>query len=267
MELSPSAAAITVPWAGRDTYASPVIDPQRIPRLFPTLRFAKSLAGIVWRASRRCQRNNYSDGDWIESSLATLRLLERCGVRIHIRGLDNLRHIAGPAIIIGNHMSTAETFLLPSMIATIKPVTFVVKSGLVEYPVFKHVMINRNPVVVGRQNPREDLRIVQEEGAARLAAGISLIIFPQSTRMVEFDPTQFNSIGVKLAKRAGVPVVPLALKTDTWGNGRYIKDLGRLQPSVPMEFAFGKPMPVSGTGKDEHAAIVDFIRDNLAIWS
>ena len=44
-----------------------------------------------------------------------------------------------------------------------------------------------------------------EQGAERLAAGYSLIIFPQHTRAVNFEPTQFNSIGIKLAARTGAP--------------------------------------------------------------
>jgi 1-acyl-sn-glycerol-3-phosphate acyltransferase len=37
-------------------------------------------------------------------------------------------------------MSTLETFVLPYLIAPHRPMTFVVKKSLVEYPVFKHVM-------------------------------------------------------------------------------------------------------------------------------
>jgi len=44
----------------------------------------------------------------------------------------------------------------------------------------------------------------------------------EKERTVAFDPALFTSIGVKLAQRAGVPVVPLALLTDAWGNGRLV---------------------------------------------
>jgi hypothetical protein len=49
---------------------------------------------------------------------------------------------------------------------------------------------------------------MMDGGLARLKQGISIVVFPQTTRMVDFDASQFNSIGVKLAKKAGVPVVP-----------------------------------------------------------
>ena len=99
-------------------------------------------------------------------------------------------------------------------------------------PFFGPVMCSRDPIVVGRTNPREDLAAVLEGGLERLKKGISIIVFPQHTRSREFNPQMFNSIGVKLAKKAGVPIVPLALKTDAWGQGKKIKELGPVTPGM-----------------------------------
>ena len=75
-----------------------------------------------------------------------------------------------------------------------------------------------------------------------------------------------SSIGIKLAKKAGVPVIPLALQTDALQNGRFIKDLGRIDPERPVRFAFGAPLSVTGKGTTEHQAVLDFIVDQLALW-
>jgi len=127
-------------------------------------------------------------------------------------------------------------------------------------------MRSRDPIVVGRTNARDDLKAVLDGGAERLARGVSIVVFPQTTRTPIFDPAEFNTIGVKLAKRAGVPVVPVALKTDAWGNGRLIKDVGRIDPSRPAHFAFGAPLRISGRGSEEHEEIVRHISDHLAAW-
>jgi len=108
---------------------------------------------------------------------------------------------------------------------------------------------------------------VLEGGEQRLKAGISIVVFPQTTRTPTFDPTDFNSIGVKLAKKAGAPIVPIALKTDAWGNGRYLKDFGRIKPSSKVHFAFGNPLWVKDRGREEHEEIVRFISDKMAEWS
>jgi 1-acyl-sn-glycerol-3-phosphate acyltransferase len=164
-------------------------------------------------------------------------------------------------------MSTLETFALPCLLNSEKKLTYVVKKELVDYPVFKHIMRSRDPVVVGRSNPRDDFKTVMQEGTRRLKQGTSIIIFPQTTRSRRFDPEQFNSMGVKLAKRAEVPVVPVALKTDAWSTGRLLKDYGRIRPSRDVYFAFDSPMTVSGNGKKEHERCMEFISDRIDEWN
>lgn len=193
-------------------------------------------------------------------------ILERCGARFHITGLDHIREAEGPLIFISNHMSTVETMVFPCLIAPIKPVTFVVKESLERMFVFGPIMRSCNPITVGRENPRQDMQKVLTGGAQKLADGISVILFPQSTRQARFSPEHFNSLGVKLARRAGVKVLPVAVKTDFWGNGRLIKDFGPLDRSLPNHIRFGEPMDVEGNGREEHQAIVEFIEENLRRW-
>jgi 1-acyl-sn-glycerol-3-phosphate acyltransferase len=198
--------------------------------------------------------------------LTAARALEAAGVRFDISGLEHVAAVEGSCVFIGNHMSTLETFILPVILLPFKKITFVVKQSLMDYPVFGHVMRSRDPIAVGRTNPREDLRAVLEGGAARLGRGISLVIFPQTTRVPEFVPKEFNTIGIKLAKRADAPVIPFALKTDAWGNGRLVKDFGRIDPSRTVHFAFGAPLRVVQQGAAEHQQVIRFIIEKLRAW-
>ena len=122
-----------------------------------------------------------------------------------------------------------------------------------------------NLIAVYRKNPREDLKIVLNEGHNRIRQGCSVVIFPQATRSKMFDEEIFNTLGVKLARRAGVPVVPIALKTDFHGNGQWIKNLPS-NPDLPIYFKFGKPMPVTGNGQLTDQRVVEFITRNLKQW-
>jgi len=258
-----------MPLAALDTYrTSPQHPRSLLARLspWPEPAFYPPVLRIVFRASRLARQGRYGDDQWVESSQGIIRVMESVGMQLTVEGLEHLRGLDGPVVFVGNHMSTLETFVLPSIIQPVRPVTFVVKESLLTYPVFGPVMRSRNPVAVGRSNPREDLKAVLEGGQERLARGISLIVFPQTTRTPVFDPEQFNTIGVKLAARAGVPVVPLALKTDAWGNGRKLKDFGKVNPSLPVHFRFGAPIPPEGKGAAAQEATVRFIRDALAEW-
>ena len=249
-----------------DAYNTPPFTGSDLMRLFPSFFFYCQDVGIVGTASWQAKQGHYATADWVGSSYAVMRALESVGVRFSVTGLDHIRNLTGPAVFIGNHMSIMETFILPALIGSFTETTFVVKQSLVDYPVFKHIMRSRDPITVTRSNPREDLRAILEGGERRLAAGSSIVVFPQTTRTTSFDPGDFNSIGVKLAKKAGVPIVPIALKTDAWGNGRCLKDFGRINPSLEVHFAFGSPLQVQDRGREEHEEIVQFISGKLGEW-
>lgn len=235
-------------------------------QLFPSVIFYLRLLWIVIKASRVARKSRYNSARWIDDSFNVLKALEHAGVRLDISGIDNVLRHDGPVIIVGNHMSMMETLLLPVMVQPIKPITFVIKEALLSYPVFKYVMQSRNPIAVTRANPRKDLKTVMDEGVARVKHDISVVVFPQTTRSHTFDVKQMSSIGVKLAKKAGVPVVPLALKTDCWQNGKKFKDFGRLDVSKTAYFDFGEPIVVASKGGDEQAQINEFISAKLKEW-
>lgn len=222
---------------------------------------------IVVKASIASKKGTYDNDAWVASSLSVLKKLELVGIRVECTGLENLQKIDGPVLIIGNHMSMMETLVLPGFIQPIRDITFVVKESLLDYPIFKHVMRSRNPIAVTRSNPRQDLKTVLGEGLDRIEQNISVVVFPQTTRAHDFDPKQMSTIGVKLAKKAGVPVVPVALKTDCWQNGRWFKDFGRIDTRKKACFSFGEPLYIEGKGDEEHQKVNAFIQSELTRWA
>lgn len=243
------------------------LGPRGLYRINPSLGFYRRVSAIILRCSEFGREGRFSNAIWAEYSGKVVKAFEEGGVPVIVENLEVFDRFDKPCVIIGNHMSTAETFIPPSLLCPYRPITYVVKQTLIDYPIFKHIMRATDPVVVGRTDPRQDLKTVLEEGEARLREGISLIIFPQRTRTVEFRPAEFNSIGVKVARRAGVPVVPLAVKTDAWSNGKRLKDFGPFQPDKPAHFAFGEPMEVTGSGKQQNDAVIEFIQEHLAAWA
>ena len=233
----------------------------------PTLVFYAKILLIIFRAAHLCKKGIYKKEDWIQSSQATVNALESVGGRFVFEKMDAFRKLDTPCIFVGNHMSILETFVLPCLIRPYRAVTFVIKESLISYPYFGHVMRSRNPIVVGRTNPREDFRIVLNEGQKRINQDISVVIFPQTTRSDHFDPAKFNSLGVKLARRCQVPIVPFALKTDAWENGNLFKDAGRIRPDRTVHISFDDPYHVKGSGKNAHQAVVDFISGKMKAWA
>jgi len=250
-----------------DFYRTAARDISPLSRLFPSGAFYRQLIQIVCKAGWQAKRGHYGDADWSGSSVDVLRALESVGLQVEISGLDYLRERDSPCVLVGNHMSMLETFVLPGVVRPFMPVTFVVKESLLDYPVFCHVMRSRDPVAVGRTSPREDFAVVMKGGKERLDRGISIIVFPQTTRTPTFDPKEFNSIGIKLARRAGVPVVPVALSTDAWGNGSILKDFGKIDVGRKVHLAFGAPIDVQEQGSRANPTVIEFIQEHLDTWN
>jgi 1-acyl-sn-glycerol-3-phosphate acyltransferase len=231
-------------------------------RLYFTLKYA----GVVFSTRSQALRKEYDTQAWIDSSYEIFRFIENTGGIFHITGMENVISPEGPLLFIGNHMSTLETMILPCIVGSYRETTFVVKESLIRHPLFKDVMLSRNPIVVSRIDPRKDFETVMTKGTELLSKGVSIIIFPQSTRSLVFKPEEFNSLGVKLAKKAGVKIVPVALRTDFWGNGKIVKELGPIDAGKQIHFKFGEPFLVEGNGKTENQKIIDFIQNSLKEW-
>ena len=226
-------------------------------------------ARILWvyEIGRQMIKRGLFDMDgYANRSWKSLSVTEALGGRVEVKGLEYLANTPGPVVIVGNHMGSLETILLPIFILPFKDVAFVVKKSLRTHFAFGPIMRSVKHIAVGRESPREDLKQVLAEGAELIRQGVTVVIFPQATRSAEFDVEGFNTLGVKLAARAGVPVIPLALKTDFMANGQWIKDAGYVHPDRPVHFEFGAPITVDANGRKAHETVVDFIVTHLKAW-
>ena len=203
----------------------------------------------------------------IEQSNRNFKLVEDCGGKIHLRGLEHLRALNGkPCVLVANHMSLLETAMFHAVARGYVDFSFVVKQSLYELPYFKDLLRGLDAIGVGRKNPREDLKVVLTEGKRILQGGRSMIIFPQSTRCETVSAENFNSIGIKLAKAAGVPIIACALKTDFTKLGKVIRDMGPICPEHEVWFEFMPAMEIEGNGQEQQKKIVEFISGRVEAW-
>ena len=229
------------------------------------LFFHSQFFHIMYKANSVAKHGNFNDMEYCKISDNTFKLIENCGGKMHIRGLDNVRNLTDPVVFIGNHMSVLETFILPGLIIPFRAVSFVVKESLIHHPLFGQIMKATKPIPVTRTDPKKDFKSVMTNGKQLLEEGRHIIVFPQSTRG-EFVASEFSSIGEKLAKKAKVSIVPIALKTDFWGVGSVLKDFGKITRDRKIFFEFGKPLSSDMDKRELHSAIVTFIEEKLNEW-
>lgn len=243
-------------------YCSP--EPLKVRKFYGRLHFYLDFFSYLKRTIIYKKYEVGSDLLWCSKSYEYIKHLETYGARFHAEGLDNIGK--GPYVFTCNHMSPLEVFLLPLFIYPLKT-TYVLKKELMNFPGIKDLIATLPPpITVTRKNAWQDLSDVLEQGKAALENNCSVIIFPQGTRQSFFDPASFNSLGVKLARHAGVSCLPVALKTDFWGLGKLIKDFGPPHPERPVRFSFSPPLKPEGKGRQAQKDCIDFICSKMREW-
>ena len=198
--------------------------------------------------------------------MASVTFAEKMGATVTLDGFAQRAAYKGPVVYVSNHMSTLETMVYPTALNSFGKLSIILKKSLDAIPLVGKSARAVGSIAVTRTNAREDLKTVLEEGAQRLATDSSVLLFPQGTRQKVFDARRFNSLGAKLAERAGVPIVPLAVQTDFLQTGKWIKDFGRVDPSRPIRFACGPVLMPTMGAKQMHEQSVHFIETQLRSW-
>lgn len=170
-----------------------------------------------------------------------------CGVRYDIQGKHHLPD--GPCVIQANHQSEWETVFLQVMKP---PVCTVLKQELLLIPVFGWGLRLLRPISLDRSKPARAIKQVLSQGVARLGTGLSVLIFPEGTRVEPGERKRYNKSGSVVACRAGVPVLPVAHNAgERWPGRHWVKRPGVLRVRI------GEPIPTAGRTSDEVLADVE----------
>ncbi len=233
---------------------------------FNSIRYAFTIIRIVCRCAVTHLFHCFDYAQWAKTCMASVNFAERLGGIVTFDGFEQRAAYHGPVVYVSNHMSTLETMVFPTTLLSFGKLAIILKKSLTEIPLVGASAVHVGCIGVTRKNAREDLKTVLTEGGKRLAQGHSVLLFPQGTRQAIFDSKRFNTLGSKLAERAGVPVVPLAVKTDFLQTGKWIKDFGVVDPNKPIRFACGPVLPASLGARETHDQSVAFIEAKLREW-
>lgn len=234
------------------------------------LFYVSGLVRQIVNGLRAVRKDAFGYDELSMTAYGMVHAAESTGVEVTFDGFDSLRPLHGkPFVAVANHMSLVETMLLPAAILSYNDLSIVAKTSLSKYPGFGKLLRSIHTIFLDRKNPREDLARVLQRGAELLEEGKTVLLFPQGMRTEVFDPRKFNSLGAKLAKRAGVPLVPFACKTDfaQLGRIRAFKDLGPIDPSRPIRFSAGPILdPATTSQADIQTACLEHIVGSLRAW-
>ena len=170
-----------------------------------------------------------------------------CGVRYEIEGRENLPD--GPCVIQANHQCEWETVFLQVMKP---PVCTVLKQELLRFPIFGWALRLLHPIALDRSRPARAMKQVLTQGVVRLQGGLSVLIFPEGTRVEPGVRKRYNKSGSVIACRAGVPVLPVAHNAgERWPGRHWVKRPGVLRVRI------GAPITTDGKTSDNVNAEVE----------
>ncbi|HUK65878.1 MAG TPA: lysophospholipid acyltransferase family protein [Anaeromyxobacteraceae bacterium] len=115
----------------------------------------------------------------------------------------------GPALLAANHVS----WLDPLVVASLVPCIPISKADVSSWPVVGSIARELGVVFVERGNPHSGVKVMQESRVA-LSHGVSVLNFPEGTTTRGATVLPFRKGLFGLARRAGVPVVPITLAYD-----------------------------------------------------
>ena len=241
------------------------------PGALSTLRYTLGITRVFPSCALAEPLGRLSTERWAEFCFSSVTTAEALGMNVIVEGFENRQAVKGPVLYVANHMSMAETILLPPIILVFGPFSYVAKASLAHLPFLEKAADHMRMVPISRTSPREDLVNILRVGTERIKGGDSFLVFPQGTRCEVFSRKRYSSIGAKLAERAGVPVVPIVVDTrcqPTRKRGllaKVFKDFGPVDTSLDLRVACGPAIPL-GRAKDMHEAAFDWMADKLESW-
>lgn len=163
--------------------------------------------------------------------------LRLSGVRVEVRGLE-LLDPKQTYVFVSNHRSYLDTAAM--FIYTGRRIGLLAKKELLKVPVLGVGMGFVNVMAIDRTNRESAIRTT-EAAAKRIQSGVSFAVFVEGTRAKPGELLPFKKGAFYMARQAGVPVVPVAIKNSDvlMGKGTGEAKAGTLEMVIlpPVEIA------------------------------
>jgi len=169
--------------------------------------------------------------------------LRLSGVRVEVRGLE-LLDPKQTYVFVSNHRSYLDTAAM--FIYTGRRIGLLAKKELLKVPVLGVGMGFVNVMAIDRTNRESAIRTT-EAAAKRIQSGVSFAVFVEGTRAKPGELLPFKKGAFYMARQAGVPVVPVAIKNSDVLMG---KGTGEARAGT-LEMVLLPPVETAGVDTDE----------------
>ncbi len=167
---------------------------------------------------------------WVRGVLGWLRVTT--GIRFEIKGRHHVP--SGPCLVAMKHQSALETLILPLMF---QDPAIVLKQELLKIPVFGWYLGRTAMIAIDRKAGSAALRHMVQGARDAVAAGRSVIIYPEGTRAPLGTYEPYHTGVMALYRDLDLPLVPVALNSGLYWRGLWEKRPGRVIVEIlpPLE--------------------------------
>jgi 1-acyl-sn-glycerol-3-phosphate acyltransferase len=163
-------------------------------------------------------------------------MLAIAGARLTIVGKEHPRS-SEPRFYMANHQSALDIPIV--LVVTGGNVRFFSKSSLFKIPIFGWILSRYGFVSIHKSKPRLTYQGLERMLVELRRSPISLAVFPEGTRTRDGCLSPFRKGTMRIATRAGLTVVPVAIDGSLAVNHR---DEWRLRPG-PIRVTLTEPIP------------------------
>ncbi|QUH26973.1 lysophospholipid acyltransferase family protein [Serpentinicella alkaliphila] len=174
-------------------------------------------------------------------------LVRITGSSVDISGLENIP-VDTPVLFASNHQSNFDIPILLGYLP--KPIGFVAKVELAKVPLLSTWLKFGDCVFIDRKDIRQSLKAINAASDI-LKSGHSMVIFPEGTRSKSNELGVFKPGSLKLAEKAGVPIIPITIHNS---YEIYEGNNNRVKPAN-VRITVGKPI-YSNTDNTEKSTVV-----------
>ncbi len=184
--------------------------------------------------------------------------------RIRIVGQQNVPH-QGPALLVANHMSHADGFLIGATIQRL--IRFMVWRPFFEIKFLGYFLNLTKSIPVGTHSPREVVEAIRR-ARHELSEGEMVCIFAEGAISRTGNLLPFKQGLQKIVAGTDVPIIPVHLDR-LWGSifsferGKFFWKWPRHIP-YPVTVSFGRPLPATATAHQVRQAILELGSDATA---
>jgi len=165
----------------------------------------------------------------------TWLIVKFSGITLTVKGLNRLDP-RRQYLFVANHQSN---FDIPVLVQALPPfqLRWIAKKGLLWIPIFGWAMWAAKHIFVDRADSLAALKILRLANQ-RIAAGISVVVFPEGTRSTNGKLLPFKRGGFVLALKTKTPIVPVTIN----GTGKLLaRGEWRVRPGA-INVTIGAPI-------------------------